>query len=168
MPPSKIKVSDLVVQLALSLALSLRLARQGKVGEVILGALSVRTEQLRFLGVQEGEGLGARPVRLHTHLDSFNFRFTKQFRCLSKYERNTRGRCLLELEYGTDAPILNLNSNKNATDQNHEGSGRSNSVGDELPCAAQRVTFTLYLWVDEGKSSHSDLVSGCQNSSAEI
>lgn len=97
MPPSKIKVSDLVVQLALGLALSLRLARQGKVSEVILGALGVRSEQLRFLGVQEGEGLGARPVRLHTHLDSFNFRFTKQFRRLSQDERNTRGRCLLKI-----------------------------------------------------------------------
>lgn len=50
-PPSKIQVSDLVVQLALGLALRLRLARQGKVGEVILGALRVRSEQLRFLGV---------------------------------------------------------------------------------------------------------------------
>ncbi len=62
--------SDLSVQLALGLALSLRLAGEGKVGEVVLGALGVRSEQLRFLGVQEGEGLGARPVRLHTHLDS--------------------------------------------------------------------------------------------------
>lgn len=61
-------VSNLAVQLALSLALSLRLAGKGKVGKVELGPLCIRSEQLRFLGVQEGEGLGARPVSLHTHL----------------------------------------------------------------------------------------------------
>lgn len=60
--------SDLTVQLALSLALRLRLAGQSEVGEVELGTLCVRSEQLRLLGVQEGEGLGARPVSLHTHL----------------------------------------------------------------------------------------------------
>lgn len=66
----KLKASNLTVQLALCLALSLRLAGEGEVGEIVLGALGIRSEQLRFLGVQEGEGLGARPVRLHTHLDS--------------------------------------------------------------------------------------------------
>lgn len=45
------KAPDLTVQLALSLALSLRLAGKGEVGEVVLGALGVRSEQLRFLGV---------------------------------------------------------------------------------------------------------------------
>lgn len=62
------EMSNLTVQLALSLALRLRLAGKGEVGEVELGTLCVRSEQLRFLGVQEGEGLGARPVSLHTHL----------------------------------------------------------------------------------------------------
>lgn len=75
----KLKTSDLAVQLALCLPLSLRLTGKGEVGEVILRALGVRSEQLRFLGVQEGEGLGARPVRLHAHLDSLNFRFTDGF-----------------------------------------------------------------------------------------
>lgn len=60
---------NLAVQLALSLALRLRLAGESEVSEVELGALCVRSKQLRFLGVQEGEGLRARPVRLHTHLD---------------------------------------------------------------------------------------------------
>lgn len=46
-----------------------------------------------------------------------------------------------KLDYEADAQSLNLNRNKNVTDQNHESSGRSN--GDELPCAARRVTFTV-------------------------
>lgn len=76
----KFKSAHLAVQLALSLALGLRLARQGEVGEFILGALCVRSEQLCFLGVQEGEGLGAWPVRLHTHLDT-TFALLAGFRC---------------------------------------------------------------------------------------
>lgn len=63
----ELKASNLAVQLALGLALSLGLTRKREVGEVVFGALGVRSEQLGFLGVQEGEGLGARPVRLHTH-----------------------------------------------------------------------------------------------------
>lgn len=58
----------LVVELTLGLALRLGLAGQRKVGELELGALRVGPEQLRFLRVQEGERLRARPVRLHTHL----------------------------------------------------------------------------------------------------
>lgn len=57
----------LVVELALGLALRLGLAGQREVGELELGALRVGPEQLRFLRVQEGERLRARPVRLHTH-----------------------------------------------------------------------------------------------------
>lgn len=45
--------THLPVELALSLALGLGLARQGKIGEVVLGALGVRSQQLGFLGVQE-------------------------------------------------------------------------------------------------------------------
>lgn len=60
----------LVVELTLGLALRLGLAGQRKVGELELGALRVGPEQLRFLRVQEGERLRARPVRLHTHLFS--------------------------------------------------------------------------------------------------
>lgn len=76
--PVRLKVSDLVVQLALGMALSLGLAGEGEVGKIVFGALGVRSEQLRLLGVQEGEGLGTRPVRLHAHRDSFNFRFTER------------------------------------------------------------------------------------------
>lgn len=70
------KAPNLSVQLALGLALCLRLARESEVGEIKLGALGVSSEQLRFFGVQEGEGLGARPVRLHTHFRPVTFRFT--------------------------------------------------------------------------------------------
>lgn len=45
----------------------LGLAGQSKVGELELGALRVGAEQLGLLGVQEGEGLRAGAVRLHTH-----------------------------------------------------------------------------------------------------
>lgn len=43
--------SDLVVRLAAGLASAL--ARQGEVGEVVLGALRVRSQQLALLGVEE-------------------------------------------------------------------------------------------------------------------
>lgn len=59
------------------MALSLGLAGEGEVGKIIFGALGVRSEQLGFLGVQEGEGLGTRPVSLNAHRDSFNFRFAE-------------------------------------------------------------------------------------------
>lgn len=58
----------LVIQLALGLTLGLGLAGQGEVGELELRALRVGSQQLGFLGVQEGESLRARPVRLYAHL----------------------------------------------------------------------------------------------------
>lgn len=57
----------LIVQLALSLPLGLGLTRQSEVSKLELRALRVSSQQLRFLRVQEGESLGARPVRLHAH-----------------------------------------------------------------------------------------------------
>lgn len=59
--------TNLVVKLTLSLALGQGLTRQSKIGEVELGALGVRSQQLGFLGVQERQSLGAWPVRLDTH-----------------------------------------------------------------------------------------------------
>lgn len=85
-----------MVQLALGMALSLGLAGKGEVGEIIFGALGIRSEQLRLLGVQEGEGLRTRPVSLHTHRDSFfKFRFPAHLWCLSRDERNRPRRSLI-------------------------------------------------------------------------
>lgn len=47
--------------------LSLALRRQREVGEVELAALRVRADQIRFLGVEEREGLAAGPVRVDAH-----------------------------------------------------------------------------------------------------
>lgn len=51
------RCTHLAVELAVGLALGLCLAWQGEVGEVVLGTLGVRSQQLRFLRVQERQSL---------------------------------------------------------------------------------------------------------------
>lgn len=43
---------------------------QCEVGEVEFAALGIGSNQISFLGVEEGERLAARPVRVHAHLRS--------------------------------------------------------------------------------------------------
>lgn len=149
------QVSDLAAQLALGLALSLRLAGEGEVGEVVLGTLCVRSEQLRFLGVQEGEGLGARPVSLHTHLDSSNFRFTRVVPVLAC--RRTKSPACPFTESCVTEPTLRARSEIIQTKMESIG---TTTVTNFM--RRQRVTFSLSVEaeVTEGKSAHSDLVSG--------
>lgn len=97
-----------MVQLALGMALSLGLAGEGEVGKIIFGALGVRSEQLGFLGVQEGEGLRTRPVSLNAHRDSVNFRFTAHLWFLSRDEPDRRvARVSATAFLGDGAPNLN-------------------------------------------------------------
>lgn len=47
--------------------LGLTLRRQREIGEVEFAALSIRANQIRFLGVEEREGLAAGSVRVDAH-----------------------------------------------------------------------------------------------------
>lgn len=125
-------MSDLVVQLALGMALRLGLAGKGEVGKIVLGALGIRSKKLRFLGVQEGEGLRTRPVSLHAHRDSFNFRFTQHLWCLSREEPNCHVARLPAAGFEDGAQNRNWKANKNGTDQNHKSFSRSRAAVTNL------------------------------------
>lgn len=58
--------------------LRLTLRREGKIGKIVLRALSVSSDDVRFFCLQKRERLRARAIRVHTHPGLLNRKLAKQ------------------------------------------------------------------------------------------